>query len=441
VPVEPVTRVLLCFGVALLFVYFGLYTAIFALLVRRLGLWAAPLIWPLLEFVKDLGQVAFPWDLLGYSMTPYLPFIQPAALGGVYLVSSWVVLINLLLYRHVCFAVAKEAVPVARRVAYGAGLVVTFAAPYVFAYLHVKPTEHWFNVSIVQPNVSPLEKGDRSSRERIYADLLGLTAYAGLTRPALIVCPETATLVDVTEEDSEIGGRMHALVDSLGIDVFTGTPLYDSAASNYSNGAVLLRPGEGSVAQRYRKMRLVPFSEKIPYSDAVPFLRKFIGTRDMGNWIIGTRPTVFDWSEGTLSCLICYEAIFPDLAREFVRRGADLLVVVTNDGWFGRLPGSSQHAELAVMRAVEQGVPMVRSANNGISFIVDPYGRVVKKTELFVKSVLRGPVWKPIAPTPYRRFGDWFIVLCLAGTAGFAAFRVVRAVGSRRKRKNRRSQK
>ncbi len=422
VPVEPVTRVLLNAGVLLLFAYLGLYTAVFALAVRRLGLWSAPLVWPLLEFILAQGQVAFPWTQLGYSMTPWIPFIQPAALGGIYLVSSWLVLINLLVYR----LLFKP-----RRLVTAVVLVVAFLVPLGYSALKVRPGRPWFDIAIIQPNVSPLDKGDRASRERIQADLVRLTVEAARARPDLVVYPETATLVDVTRS-STIGRELRRLVDSLGIDIVTGTPLYDVPARTWHNGAVVLRPGQDSVRQRHYKLRLVPFSEKIPYSDQLPLLRRIIGTADMGNWDIGHEVVVFDWSGGKLSCLICYEAIFPDLARAFARRGAQLLVAVTNDGWFGRLPGAPQHAELAVVRAVETGIPLVRSANNGSSFIVDPHGRVSGRTPLFRQEILAGTVPRPSGPTPYRRWGDWFIVLCLAGTAAFAAALTVRRTRARR---------
>jgi apolipoprotein N-acyltransferase len=145
---------------------------------------------------------------------------------------------------------------------------------------------------------------------------------------------------------------------------------------------------------------------------------------------------VFKWARGTLSALICFEAIFPDLTREFTRRGSGLLAVVTNDGWFGRLLGAQQHAELAVLRTVENGVPMIRSANNGVSFIADPYGRVLKKTPLFRPAILTGAVPEPIAPTIYRRYGDWFMLACVLGLiAGLVVVRV-RAARARQKSAN-----
>jgi apolipoprotein N-acyltransferase len=401
VPVEPITRVLLNIGVVLLFGYFGLYWGLLALGVRRLGLWSAPLLLPLLEFLKTRGQIAFPWDFLGYALTPLPVFIQPAALGGVYLLSALLVLINLLIYGAL-FRQQKRT--------YLAALLAVLALMLGFGLIRMRQNRHWFDVAIIQPNVSPLDKGDLNSRERIQADLFRLTQAAAAGRPALVIFPETATLVDITHS-TEMGPALHRLADSLDIEIFTGTPIYDDEHQTWHNGAVLIQPGRPQVVERYYKMRLVPFSEKIPFSDELPLIRRLIGTADMGNWARGWLWTVFESRVGPLSGLICYEAIFPDLAQGFVRRGARLLVVVTNDGWFGWLPGAYQHAELAVLRTVENGVPMVRSANNGISFIVDPYGRVLKKTRLFEQTVLSGSVPQPLSSTPYRRLGDWVLLV------------------------------
>jgi apolipoprotein N-acyltransferase len=367
-------------------------------------------------------------------MTPYTPFIQPAALGGVYLVSAWVVLVNVLLYRLYALRFAPDA-PGLRRVASGVrrlawpatALAAAFVLPLAFSALRVRATLPWFKVAIVQPNVSPFDKGDWDSRTAIQDDLARLTRQSAAGRPDLILYPETATLVDVTRSTT-IGPVICGLADSLGVEVFTGTPLFDERRNTWHNGAVLIRPGEHPVRQRYYKMRLVPFSEKIPYADEVPLIRKLLETSDMGNWDRGHRFTVFNWAGGTLSALICFEAIFPDLAREFTRRGSNLLAVVTNDGWFGRLLGAQQHAEMAVMRAVENGVPMIRSANNGISFIVDPFGRVLARTPLFTQTVLTGQVPRPLRPTPYRRYGDWLMPVCVLGLlAGLVGRRVRRA--------------
>ncbi|MBN2466172.1 apolipoprotein N-acyltransferase [candidate division WOR-3 bacterium] len=435
VPVEPLTRALLNIGVVLLFAYLGLYVGVFAWLTRRWGLWAAPLIWPLLEFLRTKSQIGFPWGLLGYSMTPYVPFIQPASVGGVYLVSAWLVLVNVLVYKLYASrstpdatGIRHDASGVRRRapswLAPALGLAAAFAAPLLFSAFYVRPLKPWFNVAIIQPNVSPFDKGDWDSRAKIQADLTRLTRQSAATHPDLILYPETATLTDVTRSET-MGPAIRGLADSLGLEIFTGTPLYDERRNSWHNGAVLIRPGEQPIRQRYYKIRLVPFSEKIPYADELPIIRRILGTADMGNWTRGHDYTVFNWSHGTLSALICFEAIFPDLTREFTRRGSQLLAVVTNDGWFGRLMGAQQHAELAVLRTVENGVPMIRSANNGISFIVDPYGRILDRTQLFVQTVLAGEIPEPLALTLYRRYGDWFMLACLLGlVAGLLVLRV-----------------
>ena len=430
-PVEPLTRILLDIGVVLLFAYLGLYVGVFAWLARRWGLWAAPLVWPLLEFIRTKSQIAFPWGLLGYTMTPYIPFIQPASIGGVYLVSAWLVLVNVLIYglakavrtnrSETKLEVRSPKLEVGTRTA---ALLAAFVIPLVFALFYVRPLKPWFNVAIIQPNVSPLDKGDWDSRAKIQSDLVRLTRQSATTHPNLILYPETATLTDVTRSET-MGPAIRGLADSLGTEVFTGTPLFDEDRNSWHNGAVLIRPNEQPITQRYYKIRLVPFSEKIPYADELPIIRKILGTADMGDWARGHDFTVFNWSRGTLSALICFEAIFPDLTREFTRRGSQLLAVVTNDGWFGRLVGAQQHAELAVLRTVENGVPMIRSANNGISFIVDPYGRILKQTPLFVQAILAGQVPQPLAPTLYRRYGDWFMPACLLGLiAGLIVLRI-----------------
>jgi apolipoprotein N-acyltransferase len=373
-------------------------------------------------------------------MTPWTPFIQPAAIGGVYLVSAWLVLVNLLVYR--VFVSSNSArwshfsdirsLRLRSRLTWAIGLAVSFALPLLFGLLYIRPLQPWFRVAIVQPDVSPFDKGDWRARERIKADLVRLTASSAGTRPDLVLFPETATLVDVVHS-KPTRALLQGLADSLHAGLFTGTPLYDVGRKSWHNGAVLLRPGQDSIWPRYYKMRLVPFSEKIPFVDEVPLIRRLIGTADMGDWDRGHEYTVFDAGFGRLSGLICFEAIFPDYAREFTRRGSDLFAVITNDGWFGRLPGAHQHAEMAVMRTVENGVPMVRSANNGISFIVDPYGRVLSHTRLFTQTVLTGQVPGPVAPTPYRRWGNWFIAACLAGVLALAGKKIAAGIAGRRR--------
>jgi len=426
VPVEPVTRILLLLGVTILFVYLGLYTAVFAIATKFLGLGFAPLIWAVLEFVRTKSEIGFPWGFLGYTQTPYTPIVQMGSVFGVYGLSAWLVWINLL----VLWIFKRK-----HKLTYAVILIISLILPIGYGLIRMKEKPAVLKVAIVQPNVGPNEKGDRESRNRLLVELTGLVRSSAEQKPDLIILPETATIVDITRS-RDLQAAFQAMADSHQVSIFTGTPLFEPEGSVYYNSAVLFNPGQVRVDsitendsivyltlprfdQIYRKIHLVPFSERIPYVDKIALIRK-IETGDMGDCTPGKERTVFDMpsrSQNTahkLSALICFESIFPDLAREFTSQGADMLVNITNDGWFGKTPGPYQHCELAVLRSVENGVPLIRSANNGISLISDPYARVKKRTGLFTQTVLVDSVSGPLRPTFYRSYGDIFIYFGLA---------------------------
>uniref|UniRef100_A0A7C6AA25 Apolipoprotein N-acyltransferase n=1 Tax=candidate division WOR-3 bacterium TaxID=2052148 RepID=A0A7C6AA25_UNCW3 len=412
VPVVPMTKFLLILGVTILFAYLGLYTALFAVITKYTGLIFAPFIWAGLEFIRTKTEIGFPWGLLGYTQTPSIPFIQIASIFGVYGISAWVVWINLLIYWIVKEWHSQKTPDFQLRILrWVLTLFLSVLIPYSYGRLRLKPNQDWFKVAIIQPNVSPNEKGDRESLKKNQSDLINLTQKAILARPSLIIYPETATLTDITQ-DKGFQAVLQKLVDSNKVYLLTGTPVYDQGVSGrYYNGAVLFEPGT-ELRQDYKKIHPVPFSEKIPYADRIPLFKK-LETVDMGDMTPGKIFRVFNFPYGNLSVLICFESIFPDLTQEFTKRGADLLINITNDGWFGKTFGPYQHAELSILRTVENGVPLVRCANNGVSFIVDPYGRVLNKTSLFTQTVMIDNLPKPIKPTFFRRYGNIFAIVSL----------------------------
>lgn len=411
VPVVPMTKFLLILGVTVLFAYLGLYTAIFALLTKYTGLSFAPFIWVGLEFIRTEFEIGFPWGLLGYTQTPYIPLIQMASILGVYGISAWLVWINLLLYWIIKQFRTQEPKNINKKLAYCIILVLSFLLPLSYGLLRIKPNQNWFKVAIIQPNVSPNDKGDRASYNKNLSDLIILSKNAIPTNPNLLIYPETATLSDITR-NNDFRTVLQNLVDSNDVYLLTGTPIYDrEVRGRYYNGAVLFEPGKG-ITQGYMKIHPVPFSEKIPYADKISLFRK-LETADMGDMTPGKVFRVFNFPFGRFSVLICFESIIPDLTQGFTRRGADLLINITNDGWFGKTPGPYQHAELAILRTVENGVPLARCANNGISFIVDPYGRILKSTKIFTQTVLIDRLPKPLKPTFYRRYGNIFAFISL----------------------------
>lgn len=454
VPVEPVTRILLDVGVVLLFGVLGLFTGLFALAAKKLGIWWSPLIWAALEWLRSQSDMGFPWGLLGTSLTPYVPLIQSASIVGVYGISALVVLINLLTWR--CFGSRKRAVFVPL-------LAVSVVAPLAFGLARMRPTEKWFRVGIVQPNVSPLDKGDARHRDATWTEMLRMSREAVAQDAVLLVYPETASLVDI-ERPSPFRDSLQRMADTSGVFILTGSPAFHP--TEYLNATALIEPHR-PLTQLYYKLHLAPFSERFPFVRSVPFLRNIM-TRDMGDAGNGVEFKVFaatlesrgagvQGTEGSgkpetlkpetlkpetlkpsslvrFCTPICFEGIFPELTRQFAARGAELIVNVTNDGWFRKTPGPYQHCELMIMRAVENGLPFVRSANNGISLVADPYGRVLKRTPLFVATSLVKDVPKPLPPTFFRRNGDQFAYASVAITMVLTLVRLLVALFRPRKR-------
>jgi apolipoprotein N-acyltransferase len=189
---------------------------------------------------------------------------------------------------------------------------------------------------------------------------------------------------------------------------------------------VLLVPHDDSL-RTYAKMLLVPFAERVPFSEALSFLNAMQWNFGLGGWGEGREKTLFriprrsSGSPGadpsrtiTFSTCICYESVYPGFVAEFVRNGAEFLTVITNDSWWGNTSGAYQHARFAVLRAVENRRWVVQCANGGISFVVDPWGRMLQGTDLFTRRTMVAPVIPRQSLTFYSRMGDWFGELCLA---------------------------
>jgi apolipoprotein N-acyltransferase len=186
-------------------------------------------------------------------------------------------------------------------------------------------------------------------------------------------------------------------------------------------GARLYAP-TGAVALRYHKMRLVPFGEYVPLSGLLETLGVKKLVQEVGDFVPGEAITLGRAEGRTLGAFICYEAIFPDLVREFAQQGAELLVNITNDGWYGRTSAPYQHLAMARFRAVENGRPLLRAANTGITAIIDARGRVQRQTQLFERTVLVDDVEVAVEDTFYARHGDVFGWLCCAVTLAMAIY-------------------
>ena len=232
------------------------------------------------------------------------------------------------------------------------------------------------------------------------------------TEPALIVWPETAVPAYFQDRRS-LREEITAIPRQTGSFLLFGSPAHrgEGTEIQFLNSAFLLSPA-GAILARYDKVHLVPYGEYVPLRRFFPFFSKIVvGVGDFGTGE-GYFPLVMNGHK--VGTMICYEAIFPASAATYKRRGADLLVNITNDAWYGTTSAPYQHLSMTVFRAIETRLFLLRAANTGISAIIDPTGRIVAQTPLFVRTALHGQVKFITTASFYSRHGDVFLYSCLA---------------------------
>lgn len=384
----------------LLSVYLALFMLLSGFMIRRLTRLGVPfaigvaLVWGGVEYLRSLGPLGFPWSSLGYSMTPYIGIVQLAALIGTYGLSAWLALINGLLASFLLSG---------RRLTLFAALLA-FVVPAAAGHLMLagaEPEAGRVRLALIQPNINGSVKWDQAFRDSTMKLLEDMTVEAPESR--MVVWPETAVPFYIRHDAREFAGLKLLAVRKRSY-LLVGLPDYvrSQGRVRFYNSAMMLTP-EGDPAGEYRKIHLVPFGEMFPFEDRFEILRKI--NFGEGDFSPGTDHTVFEVDGLRFGVAICFESIYPGLVREFVGRGANAIVNITNDEWFGPSLGPYQHAQMAVMRAVEFRIGVARCANTGISMFVDPYGRVTSRTEIFTRTTLAGDLSTGTGSSYYLRVG------------------------------------
>ena len=405
--------------VLLLCGFLGLFFAVFAA-GCEVARWSrveltlvGPPLWVVLEWVRTYILGGFPWVSLGYSQYRTTYLIQFAELTGVYGVSALVVLVNVVIYG--AFRRWRDGqVPETRGMLALAGLLIVLA---LWGFWRVRALEAAvpagsLRVGFIQGNVPQDVKWDPAYQDTTldrYEELTGLAVVEGAE---LIVWPETAVPF-FFQEEGDLRDRVVALARRHRVWILFGSPAfaYESAGIALHNRAYLVSP-EGSVEGSYDKMELVPFGEYVPLASMLFFVHKVV--EGIGEFRAGTDPVVFPTAHGaTFGTLICYEGIFPGLTRRFVAGGADFLVNITNDAWFGRTAAPYQHLAMITLRAIENRVPIVRVANTGFSAMVETDGRIRWRTNLFETAWRVDTIRWTREPTLYTRAGDVFVYACM----------------------------
>ncbi len=385
-----------------------------AVWVRRrtaLPAWAVfPLLWTAVEWgVGHQGDIGFPWLGLGTSLTAVPVLVQWADLAGARGVTLWLAAVNVLVALALRRRSWRLAVPVA----------VSLAAAIAYGVWRERTIRQVpvTTVAVLQPNVGYEEKVERREDSALVVQLLRMTARAeSLPGVRLVVWPEAAVPVFFVDHrlwerwiaDSVRHSRIPVLAGGLDaewnpagyFDYWNAAFLFDSTGSDRSFPV-------------YHKKYLVPITERVPFLNP----RWFGELKWFGGYARGVVFPVYRIREGGFGVVICYESAFEDLARRYRREGADFLLSITNDAWFGRTAGPYQHAAHLVMRAIETRMGVARAANTGVSEFVDPLGYTHSRTPLEVERVEAGVVTTTRIIPLYVRLGDWVAIFALVGTA------------------------
>ncbi len=377
-----------------------------------------PVTWVAHELVLNyLSDLSFPWLPLALGMTPSPMMVQIAELSGVRGVSFWIAMTSGLLAD--AWLSRSDRGAVLRRV--GSVLIAVVIVGGFGAWrIHTIAVREVAPVGIIQPNVPQDEKWQDENRNRIVEIMARLTRRQLDGRQVRLVLWPEAALPGFMPEHPEWRDTLAALARPTRTPILIGVLdlVYHSRKDfDYFNAAMLVdSTGRVDAQPAYHKSYLVPIVERVPFLNP----KWFGDLKFFGGYGVGRNTSLYEVSAGRFGVLICYESIFPQRSRLYRREGADFLVNITNDAWFGRTLAPYQHEAHLSLRAIENRVGIVRAANTGISGYIDPLGRLQGATALYVEDARVYPAQTTSVRTLYVRVGDWLGLLCLAMTVAMS---------------------
>jgi apolipoprotein N-acyltransferase len=376
---------------------------------NRLPLFMAPFFWVAIEFFRD-RVTGVPWQPLGGSQVDNIPFSAISQLTGVYGLSFAVMLVN-------C-AFAAALLLVGRR---RMNLLISATAAAIALQMGVFASPPAFNATreavLVQPNVAVPERGEVTTQFlKQTLDELGQLAVVSGDKanadPGLVVWPESPAPFYVGEQRFQ--QQLATVAHETNSFVVAGSTAQTSGPGagqvSLYNSALLVDPRGGTIG-RYDKIHLVPFGEFVPFQQWLFFASKL--TREVGDFARGTERRAFDLNGVKAGVFICYESIFPNEVRQFTANGAQVLINISDDAWYGETGAPFQHLAMARMRAIENHRWILLATNNGVTSSIDPVGRIVKKAERNVRTTLIAPYAPQTEVTFYTRYGDVFAWTCV----------------------------
>ncbi len=415
--------------------YFGLFGFCLNLVSRRTILSpviTAPVLWVSLEYVRSYaGIVSHPMMLMGHSQYLNLPIIQISSFTGVYGVSFLIIMVNV----AVCEIIHNRSNAfkpiIATIIVSGISLI------YGFGVITKEPVGDNVRISVAQPNIPTDVKWKHESRKQNLKKMMQMTReIERKENPSLIVWPETAVQGSFRNE-LYLSNTISSLTKEIGTRLLFGNAQHPKHGSRELrkekkyNSAFLISP-EGKIEGQYNKIHLLPFAEYLPYKDSLPWPSKYVSSA--GNFISGDEYTIFNHDEARFGTIICWESFYPELFRQFVKRGADFMINITNEGLLGEDHSYKIMAQ-NVFRTVENRVSLVRCGNTGISCFIDPYGDIMGSVhdcngkKVSVEGHLTMEVPLSHERTFYTVYGDVFIYMNMTMAVlliGLSFFRNIR---------------
>lgn len=393
--VDGITKILLSAGVIFTVLYLSMYSAVTSYFLSRTNnsftfFITAICMWTAGDFIRSLtNQVSFPWGSLAYSLARYPLMIQIASIFGMYSIVFWIISVNVLIFlssQKRKWALILLPFFILIPILYGA-----------YSLREAKEKEKYdetqIKIALIQPNIQQDIKGGDSPELRYLRRKILLehtSEVVALHSPDIVVWPETSWPWPMKYIFQEFYPASKELIDSV---LIWNTNLFVSCVDIKRwhgelrpTNSIFLINSNGEIQSRQDKIYLVPFGEHLPFDNVIPFLTKI----DIGQstYIQGSEFVLHEISGVKIGVGICFEAIYPKFFALLNDKGAQVLLNTTDDQWFGNTPGPFQHADMAILRAVENRRFLLRCANNGITFVVDPYGNVIEEIKRNKKGVI-----------------------------------------------------
>jgi len=396
---------------------------------KKASLFLFPIFWVTYEYAYMLTDASFPWLTLGNGLSHFNLFIQIADVIGALGLSVIIVFINLFLFKAYNFYKTHRKLSYI----YTTAAFILFAIPLVYGVFRIssfKLSENKVKIGLIQPDLDPYEKWAGGNLNDFAEEYFSLSKKAVNSGAEFLVWPETAFPVYLFSGNYPgTVGRIYDFLNKNNVQLLTGMPdiiyyrlgdeippdakINKAGTFNYATyNSVILADPYSVELQRYGKMKLVPFGERVPFVDALPFLGSMIKWGvGLSGWNVGHDTSVFNVSiykpvvknqaapflapvvpekkmTFKVNGCVCYESIYPTFLAEFTRKGSQLIAVVTNDSWYGNSSGPYQHKEISVLRAIENRRSVIRAANGGISCYINPLGITESATKMYTKNYL-----------------------------------------------------